>query len=65
MLKKTALSVERGIAYKGWLAIAKQKTLSLFISLSKYCQKLPYALKTEKLKVKVVLAWQWLASPFE
>ena len=41
---------------KGWLAIAKLKPLSLFISLFQHCQMLSLALILEKWKVKVVFA---------
>ena len=41
---------------RGWLAIAKVKPLTLFISLSEHCQMLSWALIIEKWKVKVVLA---------
>ena len=48
---------------KGWLAIAKLKPLSLFISLLLMLKKAFDNIKIEKLKVKVVSALQWLASP--
>ena len=50
---------------KGWLAIAKLKPLLLFISLSLRLKKAFDNVEKEKWKVKVVLALQWLASPFE
>ena len=42
------------IISKGWLAIAKLKPLSLFISLLLMLKKAFYNVKIEKLKVKVV-----------
>ena len=49
---------------KGWLAIAKLKPLSLFSSLFQHFQMLFKSSLMEKWKVKVVLAYQWLASPY-
>ena len=44
--------------YQGWLAIAKLKPLSLFISLLSMLKKAFGNVKIEKWKVKVVLAEQ-------
>ena len=49
---------------KGWLAIAKLKPLLLFISLLSMLKKAFDNVEKEKWKVIVVLALQWLASPF-
>ena len=48
---------------KGWLAIAKLKPLSLFITLLSMPKKPFDNVKIEKRKVKVVSALQYLASP--
>ena len=50
---------------KGWLAIAKLKPLSLFISLLLMLKKALDNDKIEKWKVKVVSALQYLASPLQ
>ena len=44
--------------WKGWLAIDKLKSLSIFISLLLMLKKAIDNVKIEKWKVKVVLAWQ-------
>ena len=51
--------------HKGWLAIAKLKPLSLFISLLSMPKKAFDNVKQEKWKVKVVSALQQLASPLK
>ena len=53
-----ALAERSGELFKGWLAIAKIKTLSLFISLLLMLKKALDNVKKEKWKVKVVSALQ-------
>ena len=65
ILGQLSLSVLIEESYKGCLAIAKLKPLSLFISLLLMLKKAFYNVKIEKLKVKVVSALHYLACPFD
>ena len=50
------IKVSSGVAHKGWLAIAKLKSLSLFISLLLMLKKAIHNIKMEGWKMKVVFA---------